>query len=313
MHKQAKIYVAGHRGMVGSSIWRQLKAQGYSNLIGFSSGELDLTNQNQVENFFQTQKPDYVFLDAARVGGILANATYPGQFIYQNLAIATNVIHAAHKFGVKKLLFLGSSCIYPKLCPQPIKEEYLLTSPLEPTNEAYAIAKIAGLKMCEFYHKEYGDDFFAVMPTNLYGPNDNFDLKTSHVLPAMMRKFFEAKQAGHKPVTLWGTGKPRREFLHVDDLARACIHLMKLDQEIPRILNIGCGQDLTVADLAKKLQKIIEHKGEIIWDSSKPDGTPRKLLDISKIKKFGWQPQIGLEEGIKATYVWFLKNIAKEK
>ncbi|SDN44736.1 GDP-L-fucose synthase [Desulfonauticus submarinus] len=308
MHKNSKIYIAGHKGMVGSAIWRALKDKGYSNLIGFPSSKLDLTNQKQVEDFFLTYKPEYVFLAAAKVGGILANATYPAQFIYTNIAIATNVIHAAHKTKVKKLLFLGSSCIYPRECPQPIKEEYLLTSSLEPTNEAYAIAKIAGLKMCEFYFKEYKDNFFAVMPTNLYGPNDNFHLETSHVLPAMLRKFHEAKINNKQHVTLWGTGRPKREFLHVDDLAEACIFLMNLKQDFPRLLNIGCGQDLSIKELAYKIKTIIGYNGEIIWDTSKPDGTPRKLLDISKIKKLGWQPKIKLDKGISSTYKWFVAN-----
>jgi GDP-L-fucose synthase len=296
------IYVAGHRGLVGSALCRELRRKGYANIITRTHKELDLCNQQAVNDFFATFRPDHVFLAAAKVGGIHANATHPAQFIFQNLAIATNVIDAAHRHGVKKLLFLGSSCIYPKLADQPIKEEYLLTSALEPTNEAYAIAKIAGLKMCEFYNREYGTTYWAAMPTNLYGPGDNFDLETSHVLPAMIRKFHEAKVDGHRPVTLWGTGSPRREFLHVDDLARACVHLMELRDMEPRLVNIGCGKDLTIRELAHMVQSCVGHEGEIIWDTTKPDGTPRKLLDISIIRSLGWEPTIDLPEGIMRVY-----------
>ena len=302
MQSTDTIYLAGHRGLVGSALSRELTRKGYTNILTRTHAELDLCNQQAVNAFFAAERPAHVFLAAAKVGGIHANATYPAQFIFQNLAIATNIIDAAYRNGVKKLLFLGSSCIYPKLAPQPIKEEYLLTSSLEPTNEAYAIAKIAGLKMCEFYNQEYGTTYWSAMPTNLYGPGDNYDLETSHVLPAMIRKFHEAKLAGQKPVTLWGTGSPRREFLHVDDLARACVHLMQLDNESPRLVNIGCGKDLTIKELALMVQQCVGHRGEIIWDSDKPDGTPQKLLDISRISSLGWKPKIGLEEGIVSVY-----------
>ncbi len=296
------LYVAGHRGLVGSALCRELARRGYRNIITQTHKELDLCNQQAVNDFFVSKRPDHVFLAAAKVGGIHANATKPAQFIFQNLAIATNIIHAAYTHGTKKLLFLGSSCIYPKLAPQPIKEDALLTSALEPTNEAYAIAKIAGLKMCEFYNKEYGTTYWSVMPTNLYGPGDNYDLETSHVLPAMIRKFHEAKQAGHTPVTLWGTGRPKREFLHVDDLARGCVHLMECSDTSPRLVNIGCGKDQTIRELALMVQQCVGHTGEIIWDTNKPDGTPQKLLDISRITALGWQSAITLEQGIASVY-----------
>ena len=302
MQSNDTIYIAGHRGLVGSALSRELTRKGYTNTLTRTHSELDLCNQQAVNDFFATERPDHVFLAAAKVGGIHANATYPAQFIFQNLAIATNIIDAAYRNGVKKLLFLGSSCIYPKLAPQPIQEKSLLTSALEPTNEAYAIAKIAGLKMCEFYNREYGTSYWSAMPTNLYGPGDNYDLQTSHVLPAMIRKFHEAKLDGHRPVTLWGTGSPRREFLHVDDLAKGCVHLMELDNKAPRLVNIGCGQDLTIKELALMVQKCVGHTGEIIWDSDKPDGTPQKLLDISRISSLGWKPEIGLEEGMARVY-----------
>ncbi|MDD4649141.1 MAG: GDP-L-fucose synthase [Desulfoplanes sp.] len=302
MKSNVIIYIAGHRGVVGSALCRELTRKGYTNLLTRTHSELDLCNQQAVNNFFATERPDHVFLAAAKVGGIQANATHPAQFIFQNLAIATNIIDAAYRNGVKKLLFLGSSCIYPKLAPQPIKEKDLLTSALEPTNEAYAIAKIAGLKMCEFYNREYGTRYWSAMPTNLYGPGDNYDLETSHVLPAMIRKFHEAKLKSQHPVTLWGTGSPRREFLHVDDLARGCVHLMELGSEPPRLVNIGCGQDLTIKELALMVQKCVGHTGEIIWDTDKPDGTPQKLLDISRISGLGWKPEIGLKEGIASVY-----------
>lgn len=302
MKSNETIFIAGHRGLVGSALSRELTRKGYTHLLTRTHSELDLCNQQAVNAFFATERPDHVFLAAAKVGGIHANATYPAQFIFQNLAIATNIIDAAYRNGVKKLLFLGSSCIYPKLAPQPIREEHLLTSSLEPTNEAYAIAKIAGLKMCEFYNREYGTCYWSAMPTNLYGPGDNYDLETSHVLPAMIRKFHEAKMDGHRAVTLWGTGSPRREFLHVDDLAKACVHLMELNNTAPRLVNIGCGHDLTIKELALMVQKCVGHTGEIIWDSDKPDGTPQKLLDISTISGLGWKPEIDLEEGIARVY-----------
>lgn len=313
MKKNSKIYIAGHRGMVGSGILRLLDASGYTNLVFKTRRELDLMDQSAVNLFFETERPEYVFLAAARVGGILANSTYPAQFIHENLVIQTNVIHAAHQYGVLGLLFLGSSCIYPKLCPQPIREEYLLTSPLEPTNEAYAVAKITGVKMCEFYNRQYGTNFWPVMPTNLYGPHDNFDLETSHLLPALIRKFHEAKEDGHREVTLWGSGTPRREFLHVDDLAGACLHIMNLDHGKPCLVNIGCGEDLTILELAERVQTIIGHKGNVIWDRSKPDGTPRKWLDISLIESMGWHPTIRLEDGIRQVYDWYLATSESSK
>jgi len=302
MQPNDSVYVAGHRGLVGSGLCRELARKGYRNILTRTHKELDLCNQQAVNEFFAKHNPDHVFLAAAKVGGIHANATYPARFIYQNLVIATNVIDAAYRNGVKKLLFLGSSCIYPKLAPQPIREDYLLTSALEPTNEAYAIAKIAGLKMCEFYNREYGTTFWSAMPTNLYGPGDNYDRETSHVLPAMIRKFHECKRAGNTPVTLWGTGAPKREFLHVDDLARGCVHLMELENTQPRLVNIGCGRDQTIKDLALMVQECVGHTGEIIWDTDKPDGTPQKLLDISRITALGWQPTISLQDGIARVY-----------
>lgn len=307
MLKNSKIYVAGHNGLVGSAIIRSLKEKGYKNLITKSRQELDLLNQAAVEAFFKKNKPEYVFLAAAKVGGILANKEKPAEFIYENLQIAINVINAAYKYKVKKLLFLGSSCIYPRLAPQPIKEEYLLTSPLEETNEAYAIAKIAGLKLCEFYNKQYGTKYISVMPTNLYGPNDNFDLTTSHVLPALIRKFHEAKINERPQITLWGAGKAKREFLHVDDLARAVVFLMN-KYNGKDIINIGCGEDLSIKELANKVKAITGYKGKIVWDKSKPDGTPRKLLNIERLKKLGWKPKINLDKGILDTYRWFVEN-----
>ncbi|THD67737.1 GDP-L-fucose synthase [Robertkochia marina] len=310
--KDSKIYIAGYRGMVGSAIWRALSKAGYTNLVGKSSKELDLRNQQSVKSFFAEEKPDAVIDAAARVGGILANRDYPYQFLMENLQIQNNLIDEAKKAGVEKFIFLGSSCIYPKLAPQPLKEEYLLTGPLEPTNQWYAIAKIAGIKACESIREQYGWDYVSLMPTNLYGPNDNFDLKTSHVLPAMIRKFHEAKAAGHTPVTLWGTGSPLREFLHVDDLARAVVFALENRLE-DHLYNIGTGTDLTIKALAEMIQDITQHKGEILWDSDKPDGTPRKLLDVSKINQQGWQAQISLEEGILSTYQWFLEHIEELK
>lgn len=308
--KDKRIYVAGHNGMVGSAVFRVLKAQGFTNIITRSSKELDLRVQQDVASFFQTEKPEFVIDAAAKVGGILANDTQPYPFIMDNMLIQNNLIDSAHKTGVEKFIFLGSSCIYPKHAPQPLKEEYLLTAPLEPTNEWYAIAKISGLKACEAIRKQYGKDFVSLMPTNLYGPNDNFDLETSHVLPAMMRKFHEAKLNGNAPVTLWGTGSPMREFLHVDDLAKAV--LFAIEQKLPENLyNVGTGTDLIIRQLAEMIQHVTGHTGDIIWDSTKPDGTPKKQLDISKIQELGWKPEIDLEVGIKLTYRWYMENVEK--
>jgi GDP-L-fucose synthase len=301
MVKTSKIYIAGHRGMVGSSILRALKAKGYSNFLLKTSAELDLRNQQAVADFFAVEKPDYVFLAAAKVGGIVANNTYRADFIYENMMIQFNVIHQAYLNGVKKLLFLGSSCIYPKLAPQPLKEEYLLTGLLEPTNEPYAIAKIAGIKMCDAYREQYGCNFISVMPTNLYGPNDNYDLNNSHVLPALLRKFITAKNEGATSVTIWGTGSPLREFLHADDLAAACLFLMETHNE-SGLVNIGVGEDVSILDLAKMVKKIVGFTGDIITDTTKPDGTPRKLMDVSKLTNLGWKASISLEEGIKKVY-----------
>ena len=305
MDKKTRIYVAGHQGLVGSAILRQLLNQGYQNIIVIPRKELDLLEQEAVYRFFNREKPEYVFLAAARVGGIEANRSFPAQFIRENLLIQSHVIDAAYNYGVKKLLFLGSSCIYPGLAPQPLKEDYLLNGGLEETNEAYAIAKIAGIKMCQAYHQQYGCNYISVMPTNLYGPGDNFDLNTSHVLPALIRKFHEAKIRQDKQVVVWGTGKPRREFLHVDDLAAACIFLMQ-HYDRPEIINIGTGKDISIADLASLVKSIVGYEGNIIYDHSKPDGTPRKLLDVSKLKALGWQPQITLRQGIESTYRWFI-------
>ena len=309
MNKSDKVYVAGHTGMVGSAIVRKLQDEGFSNILVRSSKELDLRNQQHVEDFFQSEKPDYVFLAAAKVGGILANNTYKASFIYDNLIIQNNVIHAAYENQVKKLLFLGSSCIYPKFADQPIREESLLTSELEPTNEPYAIAKIAGLKMCQFYREQYNCNFISLMPTNLYGPNDNFDLKNSHVLPALLRKFHEAKMNKKSTVTLWGTGKPLREFLHVNDLAKACIHFMLYYHEKDPV-NIGTGIDISIHNLAFEIKKIVGFEGEITWDINKPDGTPRKLLDVTKAKENGWESSITLLGGIRMTYDWYVQNRA---
>jgi GDP-L-fucose synthase len=297
INKFSKIYIAGHRGMVGSSILRILKKEGYNNIILKTSSELDLRNQQKVADFFEFEKPEYVFLAAAKVGGIIANNTLRAEFIHDNLVIQNNIIHQSYLNGVKKLLFLGSSCIYPKLAPQPLKEDYLLSGELEYTNEPYAIAKIAGIKMCDAYRDQYGCNFISVMPTNLYGPNDNYDLNSSHVLPALIRKIITAKKNNSETITIWGTGNPKREFLHADDLAEACYFLMKNYDE-PGLINIGTGEDISILDLAKLIKKILEFKGEIITDISKPDGTPRKLMDVSKIKSLGWKAKIGLEEGI---------------
>lgn len=308
MEKNAKIYIAGHRGMVGSAILRNLQSKGYENFVLRASKELDLRIQQQVKDFFAQEKPDYVFLAAAKVGGIHANNTYRGEFLYDNLMIQNNVIHQSHVQGVKKLQFLGSSCIYPKMAPQPLKEEYLLTGLLEPTNEPYAIAKIAGIKMCEAYRSQYGSDFISVMPTNLYGPNDNYDLNNSHVLPALIRKFHEAKISNAEYVEIWGTGSPKREFLHVDDLAEACVYLMENYSE-PALVNIGTGEDISIKELALLIKDIVGFQGELRFDTSKPDGTPRKLMDVSKLHSYGWKHKIGLREGITSVYEQYTKEV----
>ncbi len=308
MNSSSKIYVAGHRGLVGSAIIRRLRAQGYTNLVMRTRAALDLQDRAAVDRFFSTERLEYVFLAAAKVGGILANNTYPADFLRDNLEIQNNIIDAAHRQGVAKLQFLGSSCIYPKLAPQPIKEEYLLTGSLEPTNEWYAIAKIAGIKMCQAYRKQYGFNAISLMPTNLYGPGDNFDLENSHVLPALIRKFHEAKNAGRGEVVIWGTGSPRREFLHVDDLASAAVHLM-LNYNEPEIVNVGTGDDITIAELARLVQKTVGFTGSLVFDTAKPDGTPRKLLDVSRLTGLGWKAAISLEHGITATYEWFVESI----
>jgi len=328
MQRNERVYVAGHRGLVGSAILRKLQSEGYSNIVLRSHKELDLMRQSEVEAFFKAEKPEYVFLAAAKVGGILANNTYPAEFIYENLLVESNVIHSAYEAGVRKLLFLGSSCIYPRDCPQPMKEEYLLSGKLEPTNEPYAIAKIAGIKMCQSYNRQYGCRFISVMPTNLYGPGDNFDLETSHVLPALIRKFHEAKireanlaevastlkrsaprTSTGSFVTIWGTGAPMREFLHVDDLADACVFLMNHYEE-SEIINIGVGKDISISELAELIKDIVGFKGAIRYDRSKPNGTPRKLLDVGKLKALGWQPKISLREGIELTYGWYVENMS---
>lgn len=340
MDKQAKVYVAGHRGLVGSAVVRKLQAEGYSNLVLRTSKELDLRNQPDVAQFFLEEKPDYVFLAAAKVGGIIANSSYPADFIYDNLMIQNNVIHNAYLAGIKRLLFLGSTCIYPKLAPQPMKEEYLLTGPLEPTNDAYAIAKIAGVTMCRSYNRQYGTRFLAAMPTNLYGPNDNFDLEKSHVLPALIRKFHEARISQERreksdetsnishlasdvspddKVIIWGSGAPYREFLHVDDLADACLFLTNLPEEIfsslltlhssPALINIGTGEEVTIRDLAQLVKEVVGFSGELAFDTSKPDGTLRKLCDVSRLHSLGWRHKIGLQEGLREVYKWFLNNM----
>jgi GDP-L-fucose synthase len=313
MDKNAKIYIAGHRGLVGSALVRKLDQDGFTNLILRSSKELDLRRQADVESFFQNERPEYVFLAAAKVGGILANSTYKAEFIYDNIMIATNVIHASYKAGVTKLLNLGSSCIYPKLAPQPMKEEYLLTGALESTNEPYAVAKIAAIKLCRYYHEQYGLDYISVMPTNVYGPGDNYNLETSHVLPAMIRKFHEAKVQGRPSVTIWGTGSPFREFLYVDDLADACVFLMERYgfREVGEFINIGTGQDLTIRELALLVKSIIGYHGEIEYDRSKPDGTPRKLLDVARLTTLGWKAKVGLEQGVRNAYEFYYRVIAR--
>ena len=308
MEKNAKIYVAGHRGMVGSAIFRKLKAEGYTNLVIRNSQELDLRNQQAVADFFAAEKPDYVFLAAAKVGGIVANNTYRADFLYENLAIQNNVIHQAYLQGAKKLLFLGSSCIYPKFAPQPLKEDYLLTGLLEPTNEPYAIAKIAGIKLCDAYRDQYGCNFISVMPTNLYGYNDNYHPENSHVLPALIRKFHEAKTSGAASVTVWGTGSPLREFLFADDLADACYFLMQEYNEAG-LVNIGTGHDLSIKDLALLIKEVVGFTGDLVFDTSKPDGTPRKLLDVSKLHTLGWKHRIALQEGLALAYQDFLKKL----
>ncbi|PWJ53743.1 GDP-L-fucose synthase [Dyadobacter jejuensis] len=309
MEKNAKIYIAGHRGMVGSAILRKLQAEGFTNFVLRTSKELDLRDQAQVSAFFEAERPEYVFLAAAKVGGIMANNIYRADFLYDNLQIQNNVIHHAHLQQVKKLLFLGSSCIYPKLAPQPLNENALLTGTLEPTNEPYAIAKISGIKMCEAYRSQYGSDFISAMPTNLYGPNDNYDLNNSHVLPAMIRKFHEAKEAGQPTVALWGTGSPLREFLHADDLADACYFLMQ-NYSDSGFVNVGVGSDVSIKALAEMIQSIVGYEGNIHWNTDKPDGTPRKLMDVNKLHDLGWKHRIGLQEGIERTYADFLSKIA---
>ena len=308
MEKSSKIFVAGHNGLVGSAIVRALEASGHANVIKKNRQELDLLDQKAVAAFFDTEKPEYVFVAAAKVGGILANKEKPADFIFQNLQIQNNLIDNAHRSQATKLLFLGSSCIYPKLCPQPIKEEYLLTGPLEPTNRAYAIAKIAGVIKCQSYNEQHGTNFISLMPTNLYGQNDNFDLQSSHVLPALIRKFHEAKVSGSPTVTLWGTGSPMREFLHVDDLADAAVYLMN-NYDDSEIVNIGTGEDVTIKQLAELIRDTVGYKGELVWDAEKPDGTPRKLLDVSRLHGLGWKHRIELKDGVRNTYDWYLANL----
>jgi len=312
MEKTAKVYVAGHRGLVGSAIVRRLNQDGFAHLVTRTSKELDLREQAAVRDFFAAEKPDYVFLAAARVGGILANDSFPADFLYQNLMIEANVIEAARVHGVRKLLCLGSTCIYPKLAPQPLREEYLLTGPLEPTNEWYAVAKIAGIKLCQAYQRQYGCRFISAMPTNLYGPEDNFDLESSHVMPALIRKFHEAKENDQPAVMVWGTGRPRREFLHVDDCADACVYLMH-HYDGAEIVNIGVGTDLPISELAALVGKVVGYQGRIEYDASRPDGTPRKLVDVSRINALGWQARISLAEGLASTYAWFLAHAARDR
>lgn len=307
MQKDSKIYVAGHRGLVGSAIVRNLKEKGYTNIIGRTHSELDLTNLTEVKEFFKTEKPEYVFLAAAKVGGILANSTYPADFIYENLQIQNNVIGMAYKYQVKKLMFLGSSCIYPKMCPQPIKEEYLLSGYLEETNEAYALAKISGLKMCQFFNKQYSTNYISVMPTNLYGPYDNFHPENSHVMPALIRRFHEAKENNAPEVVVWGSGTPLREFLYSEDMADACIYLMET-YEGNEFFNIGTGKEITIRELAELVKEVVGYEGKLVFDASKPDGTPRKLLDVSRIEAAGWTYKTELRDGIEKAYKWFIEN-----
>ncbi len=311
MPRDARVYVAGHRGLIGSTIMRLLANRGYENLVSATSTELDLRNQANVQAFFADTKPEYVFVAAATVGGIMANDSYPADFIYNNLMIEANVIHAAHQYEVKKLLFLGSTCVYPKMAEQPLKEAYLLTGPLEPTNEWYAIAKIAGIKLCQAYQRQHGCQFISAMPTNLYGPGDKFDLENSHVLPALIRKFHDAKFHGQRAVEVWGTGSPRREFCYVDDCAEACLYLMGVYDDY-EIINIGVGNDITIRDLAEMIGGIIGFEGELVFNADKPDGTPRKLVDVSKIFSLGWRPNTSLEDGIRRTYEWYLGNLAAD-
>jgi GDP-L-fucose synthase len=306
----SRVYIAGHRGLVGSAIWRELERQGYANLIGRTHAELDLLDTGAVRKFYAEARPEFVFVAAAKVGGILANNNHPAQFLYENLQIQNNLIHGAAQAGVRKLLFLGSSCIYPKLAPQPLKEEYLLTGPLEPTNEWYAVAKIAGIKMCQAYRRQHGHNFISAMPTNMYGPNDNYDLQNSHVLPALIRKFHEAKVAGSAEVICWGTGSPLREFLYADDLARACLFLMRHYSE-EQFMNVGFGSDLSIRELAETVSRIVSFEGEIVWDTTKPDGTPRKLMDSSRLFALGWKPEVTLEQGIQLAYEDFLRRFGK--
>jgi len=310
MDKSDKIFVAGHRGMVGSAVMRRLKTEAFSNVVTRERAQLDLTNESAVAKFFEQERPHIVLAAAAKVGGIKANNDYPVEFLVENLRIQNNVIRSAYENGVRKLLFLGSSCIYPKFAPQPILESTLLSGPLEPTNEAYAIAKIAGIKLCQAFSREYGANFISAMPTNLYGPNDNFDLETSHVLAALLRKAHEAKTRNDRKLVVWGTGKPRREFLHVDDLAAACLLLLE-KYDSPEIINVGCGEDISIGELAELICEIVGFDGQLAWDTTKPDGTPRKLLDVSKIRALGWRPAITLQDGIKATYDWFVANFAQ--
>jgi len=307
MNKDSVIYVAGNRGLVGSAIVRNLKQKGYTNIVEKTHSELDLMNQQAVRSFFEIEKPEYVVLAAAKVGGIGANKTYPADFIYENMEIQNNVIKAAHDFKTTKLLFLGSSCIYPKMCPQPIKEEYLLSGYLEPTNEAYALAKIAGLKMCQFFKRQYGDNFISCMPTNLYGPHDNYDLNNSHVMPALIRKFHEAKVNNEAVVEVWGTGKPLREFLYVDDMADACVFLLE-NYDGEEHVNVGTGKELTIGEMAEMVKRVVGFKGELVFNTDKPDGTMRKLLDVSKLEQTGWKYKVELEDGIKMAYKWFKEN-----
>jgi GDP-L-fucose synthase len=307
MNRDSKIYVAGHRGLVGSAILRRLEGKGYENLITRTRGELDLTDHSAVDEFFETERPNYVFLAAARVGGILANQAYPVDFLRENLYIELNVLGAAHRHGAKKLMFLGSSCIYPKFAPQPMREDSLLSGELEPTNEPYAIAKIAGIKLCQAYNKQYSTDFVGVMPTNLYGPGDNFDLQNGHVLSALIRKFHEAKERGEPSVTVWGTGTPRREFLYVNDLADACVFLMN-NYSGSEVINIGVGKDISIGELAELVREVVGYQGKIVYDTTKPNGTPRKLLDVSRLNDLGWKACVSLREGIEKTYAWYLEE-----
>ncbi len=309
MNRESRIYVAGHRGLVGSAIVRRLRAAGFTNLICRTHAELELEDQYAVTGFFELEQPEYVFLAAAKVGGIMANSTYPADFIRSNLTIELNVIEAAYRTGARKLMFLGSSCIYPRLAPQPIKEEYLLSGYLEPTNQPYAVAKIAGIELCRSYNRQYGTNFVAVMPTNLYGPGDNFDLQSSHVLPALMRKFHDAKVAGEPTVTVWGSGTALREFLHVDDMADACMLLMQC-YDSSDIINIGCGRDLSIGELAQMIKTVVGYQGKIVYDRSKPDGMPRKLLDVSRLQEMGWEPRIPLQRGLEELYAWYVMDRA---